>query len=115
MRTSREHVVVLMFLMTIFAVVVAVATDRGDEVHFDIESPTEIPTELVYDAIQSGGIQAFLFGTFDEKHRFAKGEKTAFGQMTLNADDFLKYRAGWDEQKIHRLGFQTGFSNLWDR
>ena len=77
------------------------------------ESLTGLPIEIIDDAWKNGGFSVYLWGSKKEKHSFAKGYSTRFGQMSFNADAYLKHRKGWSEEKIHSLGFQYGFSDKW--
>ena len=77
-----------------------------------LSSVLSFPGHIVANAAQNGGIEAAMFGSSAEKHAFAKGRHTRFGQMTMDADEELQKR-GWSEVQIHDLGHRYGFSNLW--
>lgn len=78
-----------------------------------IENFTGLPIQIIDDAWENGGLSVYLWGNQKEKHSFAKGYHTRFGQMSFNADSFLKDHKGWSEERIHSLGFQYGFSGKW--
>lgn len=74
------------------------------------EAITGVPSEIVKEAVNSGGISVYLLGTEEEKHSFGKGQQTRYGKMSFDADAYLKYNKGWSEKKIHQLGHKYGFS-----
>lgn len=69
----------------------------------------DIPPEVIDDALESGAISAYLFGTFEERHAFAKGQSTRFGHMSFDSDSYLQSKC-WNEHKIHEAGNYYGFS-----
>jgi hypothetical protein len=73
-----------------------------------------VPGEIVVDAINAGGLNVMLYGSFNEKHNFAKGYTTKYGRMSFNTDDYLKYKMKWSEKKIHQVGHSLGISVLRD-
>lgn len=77
-----------------------------------VQQMTGVPGEIVASALENGGLEVYLHGNKVEKHRFGKGLVTRYGQLPLNADDFLKYKKGWSESQIHKNGHRWGFSGL---
>lgn len=69
----------------------------------------DMPSEVIDNALESGAIMASLFGTFEERHAFAKGQSTRFGHMSFDSDSYLQSK-GWSEHKIHEAGNYYGFS-----
>jgi len=116
MRTSPQHLVIS--LIGLFLLVAGLAATMDTNAHIGLGpvagEPVAIPAEIVTEAVKNGGVKVFLLGSYEEKHAFAKGLPTQYGQMSFNADDFLKYRAGWSERKIHAVGHSLGFSELWN-
>lgn len=77
-----------------------------------VSSLFSLPGRILGTAVKNGGLEVAAFGTAAEKHAFAKGRPTRFGQMPFDADEDLQNR-GWSEIRIHELGHRYGFSNLW--
>ncbi len=72
-----------------------------------------LPLEIVAGALHAGVVDVVLFGNATERHQFAKGVPTRFGQMNYSVDDYLASTYGWSEVQIHSLGHRLGFSKLW--
>lgn len=73
-----------------------------------------VPLEIAGDAArQPGLIPLLVSGSARERHDFAKGRPTRFGRMSFDADQFLKLKKGWSEQRIHDTGASLGFSDAW--
>lgn len=93
-----------MKLFVIMAVIIGLSYATTDN-----SQDFNIPPEVIEDALQSGAMLAYLFGTFEERHAFAKGHVTRFGHMSFDSDSYLQSK-GWSERKIHEAGNYYGFS-----
>lgn len=73
----------------------------------------DVPMAIAVDAArQPGFVDLVLHGTLKERHDFAKGYATRFGQMSFDADTYLR-RKGWSDEHIHNIGNSYGFSPSW--
>ena len=107
----------LLFLISAFSIVYC----SGHQAHPTqntnkssiLETLTGVPTKIIHNAWENGGLQVLLFANSKEKHAFAKGYPTRFGQMSFSADSHLKHKYGWSEDKIHNMGHRYGFSQKW--
>lgn len=76
-----------------------------------IEDTTGVPKSIVYAALQqSGFFEVMLLGTFNEKHKWAHGQLTKYGQMPYDTDARLQ-SLGWSEKHIHEVGARWGVAN----
>lgn len=74
-----------------------------------ISEVTSIPEEIVRDGLENNAVAVCLFGTYEEKHRFAKGQRTRFGSMPYPVDERLWSSHGMNDKEIHYIGSHLGF------
>lgn len=74
-----------------------------------ISEVTSIPEEIIRDGLENNAVAVYLFGTYEEKHRFAKGQRTRFGSMPYPVDERLWSSRDMDEEEIHDIGSRLGF------
>ena len=72
---------------------------------------TRIPEEIVRDSLENNVVAVYLFGTSEEKHRFAKGQSTRFGSMPYPVDERLWSSHKMDDIEIHEIGSRFDFCN----
>jgi hypothetical protein len=77
-----------------------------------LETVFGVPREVIHGALGKGLFSVMIYGSKEDRHRFAKGQSTRFGQMNYSVDSYLKIQKGWSEKKIHEMGFKYGFSQL---
>ncbi len=74
-----------------------------------ISKVTNIPEEVVVDGFRHHAVAVFLFGTDDERHRFAKGQQTEFGMMPYDSEAVMKKNYGMTDYEVHTTGAGLDF------
>ena len=72
---------------------------------------TRVPEKIVRDGLINNAVAVYLFGTSEEKHRFAKGQRTRFGSMPYPVDERLWSSHNMDDVEIHDIGSRLDFCN----
>ncbi len=73
---------------------------------------TSVPEEIVVDGFTHNALGVFLFGTYEERHDFAKGRLTSFGKMPYDVEKVLKTSYGMNDKRVHTIGSLLEFCTL---
>lgn len=76
-----------------------------------ISEVTNVPKSIVKDGLEHNAIAVYLFGTYEERHSFAKGQPTGFGSMPYDVDEVMKRFHNMSEERVHNIGSLLGFCN----
>ncbi len=75
-----------------------------------LETLIGVPSKITRAAFEQPGLwQLLTEGSAEDRHRFAKGQWTKYGQLPFDSDAYMRSR-GYSESELHKLGARYGFS-----